>query len=302
MPPEAPEGPNLTGTTRWLALTTFRLGPLDEAGRARSDAWRDIGFDLDRRVTTPDKSASHEDSCHRVEGAPKSVLADGRDGIDNQFGSQVMSVVKSICSTASTTEAKLDTYTLLLRLDDVGDGDDPSVPGALFVARRTSDKFQWILDDAALEGGDPDRPRTRFPAGFVRDGRWWSGPVSAPVTIELPLCHYSIPATIELRVLTVGLTGGRGMLGGFVRLNALQASATILIRHAGGCPGNATFDQIMNTVTQGLDLVADAPDLQNTSRTCDALSLGLGFGAVPTVAPTQHQAFVVSRPADDCPK
>lgn len=67
----------------------------------------------------------------------------------------------------------------------------------------------------------------------------------------------------------------------------------------GICPGNATHEQIVLTVAQSADLVSGAPALQDVTRECDTLSVGIGFSVAPvktstTVAPARPP------PPDEC--
>ncbi len=299
-PPSPPDGPNVPGEVRWLVLQSWQFGAYDASGKRTARGWADLGFDLDGRVTTAALSKSGEQTCRHLEGSPHDILTDGRDGIDNQFGSVVVAPLYSICPTLPHGDIALgDSFTLLLRLEDVGGPDDPSAPGSLFVARRSPGATDWILDDALLEAG-MSVSKVRFPSGFVRNGRWWSGPTNVTVPLELPLCDISVPFRLDLRALTVRLDGSDGMLGGFARTAALRDAQALLLPAVGICPGTADYDIAHNTVEQGVDLVADAPGLQALGRVCNALSVGLGFVAKPTAPPTAHGPFVPAEVVHRC--
>ncbi|MBK7402374.1 MAG: hypothetical protein IPJ34_40595 [Myxococcales bacterium] len=300
-PPAAPAGPNIPGEVRWLVVQSWQLGAYDASGKRTPRGWADLGFDLDHRLTTQALSKSGSESCTRLEGSPNSIATDGRDGIDNQFGSQLVPLLYAACpSTLHGNIPVRDSFTLLLRLDDAATADDPSAPGSLFVLRRSVGE-DWTLDDALLEKGE-FVSKIRFPGGFVRDGRWWSGPSGMHLPLELPLCGASVPLDLELGALSVELDGGAGMLGGFARSTAIDAGLGVLLRVNGACPGTSTYDQFVHTVILGLDVVADAPNLQEVGRVCDSLTVGLGFVAEPMTPPRAHGPFVRPEAVDECKK
>ena len=95
-----------------------------------------------------------------------------------------------------------------------------------------------------------------------------------------------------------------GTIAGAMNTTKLKESLTPIARKFGICPGNATYDQVVNTLTQGADLVSGAPKLQDTTKTCDAISIALGFDVQPT---GDHSAAKVYTAAttpgkDDCDK
>jgi hypothetical protein len=54
----------------------------------------------------------------------------------------------------------------------------------------------------------------------------------------------------------------------------------------GLCPGDATYDQVIAGVAQGADLVFGAPQLQDPTRDCDAMSIGIAITMAPAAPPT----------------
>lgn len=106
--------------------------------------------------------------------------------------------------------------------------------------------------------------------------------------------------TLESAVLTFDVkTGANGTIGGGVAYSSLVEGSRPAFERFGVCPGNATYDQLVMTLGQSADLVSGAPQLQDTARTCDAISIGLGF----VVAPVQPATSIVTKPAppSECP-
>ena len=70
-----------------LAMTRVNFGDSPTA-----DAWKQIGFDLDGKVTT----ATSTDVCQLVAGADPAAQDDGQDGIDNSFGENLCPIFDTL--------------------------------------------------------------------------------------------------------------------------------------------------------------------------------------------------------------
>jgi hypothetical protein len=288
------------GATRWFAVQVFRLGLTSmSTGVPSPNAWKDYGFDLDGRMTSAEDSKTSNDTCKRRPGSPTSILADGNGGIDDNFGGHVMQVMHSLKSDtedAVNSSVAGGATTMLLRLDNVGPADNGSVPGALYVAGSLgrppafTEADAWpVTSDSLLDGATVGAARFSFPRGYMRGGYWVSDDLGA-ATAELPLPLFAQLAPVKLAsaIVTFDMRGaGTGMIGGAADIPALQAAMTPGIIQFGICPGNATFDQIVETMQQSADVVLGAPRLQDTSVECNGISLGIGFLARPTGAPTR---------------
>lgn len=283
------------GVTRWFAIRQLQLGLTDRAGRLDLSAWRQYGWNLDGRVTTAVDSEVSANSCRRRDGSQPKVLADGDDGRDNNYGQHVLAVLRSIESDVqAVADAQITngSRTLLLRLDNVTGIDDPSVPGALYVAgdRGSPPAWDgadvWPIDSSSLDADD--RPLAVFPKGYLIGGFWVSDAIGTTIPFPLPgLLGMASPVPLEGAVIAVDVkTGANGTIGGAVAVERLLTAYRPSFESLGFCAGSSTWDQLVATITQSTDLVSGAPQLQDTSRTCDAISIGLGFVAAPVQPPT----------------
>lgn len=285
------------GETRWLVVKSVHLGlthPI--TGNADPVAWKYYGFDLDRRVTTAEDSRHARNTCSRAPGASMKMLQDGVGGIDNNFGQHVMAVAKSVKSDvedAANLEISSGGYTLLLRLDGVGKGDNALARGALYAAGPHLDaptfraEDRWPVWSSTLEDGATlEKPLRTFPGGYVRDGIWVSGEIGGrPDRFWLPVF-----GSVEMRasiVLMVDLASGKGLLAGAIPAEELVRFATPWAAKWDVCPFGATLDQLMDALTQSVDLVIDGRDFQDPTRPCNAVSVGIGFDVVPVAPPVE---------------
>jgi hypothetical protein len=307
-PPARPTVMVAGGATKWFAIKKLQLGLTRRSdGVPDFNAWKQYGYDLDKRTTTADDSKLSTNSCKRVEGSPTKVLLDGDLGRDNNFGQHFMSVVKSLKADAEDAVNSLITdgrATLILRLDNVGPTDNASVPGALFLGGGLGSppKFdgtdKWPIDSSSVDA--TKEARAKFPKGYMAGGVWVSGEVgTTSATIPLPSFGTTWMVPMESVVISFDVaSGANGTIAGASQTTKFVDAITPMMKQWGICPGNATFDQIAATIQQSADLVSGAPLLQDTSRACNSMSIGLGF----TAAPTSPSGTIVSAPSlpDEC--
>ncbi len=298
-----------SGTTKWFAFDAFKLGLTNVAtGASKPDAWKDYGYDLDGRTTTPDFSATSKDSCKRRSGSPTKVLADGNLGRDNNFGQHVMAVMKSLVSDIEdrlNADIRSGKTTLLLRLDNVGADDNGKVPGALYLAATLGSKptfttaDKWPIDVASIDASK--EAKAQFPNGYMAGGVWVSGDFGTTTApIYVPLAGVPTMLTLESAVISVRVKdGSSGTIAGAQETGAVKTAITPLLRTLGVCPGNATYDQVVETLTQSADLVSGAPSLQDTSKECNTLSVAFGFTMKETTAPDNRTSGPPA-PLDPC--
>jgi hypothetical protein len=314
VPPKRPTTMG-TGTTKWFAFDSFQLGLADRATKTESkDAWKEYGFDLDGRTTTAADSATSKNSCTRDPMSTMGVLADGSAGIDNNFGSQVMPLIKAVRADAedyTNMGIQSGSWTLILKLDNVGGDDNASVPGTLYVGHsfvgggtpRFDETDQWtVASESLMDGADLSKARVRFPGGYMAGGVWVSGDFGA-ATVPVPLVMFGVFTIFPLEhgTLTVRVSdGSMGTIAGGTATKDLLEAFDPVVKSFGICPGTMTYDFMQTTVTRSADLVSKAPALQDASKPCDAISSGLGFTMKPTGAPTAV-APVPPAPASSCP-
>ena len=297
-PPPRPTVMVAGGVTKWFAIRKLQLGVTNRVtGASDANAWKQYGFDLDGRTTTAEDSKISNNSCRRVPGSPTKVLTDGELGRDNNFGQHFMAVVKSLKADAEDSVTELirsGRATLLLRLDNVGPTDNASVPGSLFLAGglggtpREDGTDKWPIDASSIDSAK--EARAKFPKGYMAGGVWVSGELgTTSATIPLPSFGATWMIPMESVVISFDVaTGSMGTIAGATQSTKFVEAITPMMKQWGICPGNATFDQIAATVMQSSDLVSGAKSLQDTTRECNALSIGIGFLAVPAAPSTSY--------------
>jgi len=288
-------------TGAWFAMRTFEMGIKPRPGSTTrpSKAWQDFGFDLDSRNTdltasasanTPD-GAKAANTCMRAAGSSSNYLVDGPGGVDNNFGQFFVQTVKSLKSDAEdvlNADIASGTWTYLVWLDHVPTGDDPSVPGALYLAGRTSTPSfttadHWPLDASSVVGKSLS-PKLSFPSGSVKGGVWSSG---AGINGELPIPMLGTPSAVPVQGLVVSmrLDGSRGNIGAVAPLAGFVKALEPVAATFGICPGTPTYATLSDSIGRAVDVVAGVPQFQTPGAPCDSMSIGLGFEGSPTGTP-----------------
>ncbi|MBL8715779.1 MAG: hypothetical protein JNL79_07270 [Myxococcales bacterium] len=272
--PLPPGTPDVPGSTVWYEIPSWSSTPQGKA------------FDLDHRVRCRGgggclTSRNLEDPF--VASGEDNALRKLFDDLDSCFG------------------VHLTSHRVLLRLDGLGEGDDPLVRAALY-PQHLDPSGDWIVDSAALEDGvSLDKPRFRLADGFVRDRRFWSlGSIPPSIPLRLPgRCVESMTFDLPLqpRVFTLDLTTGRGTLGGVVAAADAAAGLAEAVRLQARCSEYTRLaDQLAG------DVVATSVTAPNEGLACDALSASLDFHATATTAPGVVGPWVPPprRPEDVC--
>jgi len=317
LPPPRPTSANVAGITRWFAVNQVQIG-VTKRGTGVKDvnAWMELGFDLDARYTTADDSINSVNSCKRKPGSLTKFLQDGPGGVDNNFGQHVLAAVQSVKPDAEpfvNDGIVSGRYTILLRLDDVGDGDDSSVPGAIYLAGdfgggttkptfSTADK--WPINPLSLSDGKTvTQPKVTFPKGYVRASTWVSGGLGDQ-TVDLGpvLSGSDVSLPIESAVVAVNLDGSNGTIAGAVRTSSIETGLAPVAARLGLCPSDPTYQDVVKTLSLAADLVAGAPQLQDTTVECNAISIGYGFTMKPTGVPDSLMAAATEPAPDTCAK
>ena len=307
-PPARPERGDATGVTRWFVVRSFDLGTTD-AG------WRSLGYDLDGKITSAADSQTSLGTCLRAHGSAAAVLTDGDEGIDNNFGGHLFGTMRSIKSdTLETINASIahGGETLLLRLDGVDGDDDANVTGAVYTARHADgvpptfaagDHFS-VVSSALWDGVDLAKPRYAFPWGYMRGGVWVSGPLER---MDLTIGLNTDSAHLELPLDRVQLSfrvadGSAGVLAGVANTSRVWTGMKPFFDVS--CDSNPDTKKILSVVADDVlalsDLVDGDDSLQDTSKPCDAMSVGMGFVAAPVAAPDAVVAPVPATAPVDC--
>ncbi len=300
-PPDAPGGDG-AGTT--LAVNKLYLGDTDWDGNPNPDAWKDFGYDLDGFKSTKN-SANH---CKVNAGGSKAAIqTDGNGGIDNSFGFNIMPIITSLATDASTKindNINSGAFTIILKIDGIGGGTNyAGLPASLYAGAQLVDANgtetvpkwdgtdQWpvyceLMNDCQTSGtkqiADGNDSKVKFPSSYVANGTWVSGS-KANVALSLSVSGYSLSLTIHNAVLTAKLDGGnppagatRGIIAGILETEELITSLQSVAGNIDSslCEGS-TFDNIAQQIRATSDIMKDGT--QNPDAVCDGISIGLGF-------------------------
>ena len=299
-PPNRPVGAAVAsgkGKRAWLMVKRYYLGSTDKTGTKSKQGWKDWGYDVDGVCTGEAESRANIGTCRRVDGADQDVLVDGNDCRDNNFGSQVVQLVVNLSpniETQANDNVLKGSPTWIFVLDDLDEGpDDPYAPGKLYRAGATPSADPLKLDgsdvrtitrDSVLEG-DLEKATTTFPLGYVKNNVWVSGDPSA-FSVIVPVGQVNVEAALVGGVITFQLDadhrgGGGGVIAGALPFDKFLQLMEPVAERSGFCPGSVLYSGFLNTLSKFPDTVFESDTLQDTGRTCDAISIGLGFELSP---------------------
>jgi hypothetical protein len=291
-------------------ISYFRLGVTTRDGEESTDAWKQFGFDLDGICTTEAQSETSEGTCIRDPKSKINVLADGDDCIDNNFGSQLVPLVKILGGDIEKNLVdgiKKGGATLALQLRDLSPvGADDSVPGALFAAKSATGAAAFDgtdvmdVDESSVADKDLSRPIAVLEGRveLVAGKRVWKGKAA---TMALPVVFLAgATGAIPVRDvrLEFDLESRRGSVGGYSLVTDITTIVNAILAKNKICPGNIIYESTQANVAQA----ADMPELlpHDTTKGCASISLGLGFELSPAtlgkVYPTP------APPANPCAK
>ncbi len=303
--PSRPAGtvaPSGKGKTLWLVVDHFHLNQKDiKTGVLSADAWKSIGYDLDKVCTSAQDSKENLGTCIRPTGAKQDSLIDGNGCRDNNFGAQVVPLVgvyNAVFEDESNAAIKRGIGTLILRLDDVDDGpDDPFVRARLYKTSNFKGPGEPLWDgndlrdvtDDSVTGGDLEKPNVRFDSGWIAGNVWVSGD-GVPLDMPLPLANITMTFPLTAGRMTLELapdhSGGKlGQVVGALPRTKLDQVVSRIGDWAGICKGSSLYDALITNISRYCDVVIGAPDLQSTSTTCDGLSFAIGYTTTAVLPP-----------------
>lgn len=320
VPPLRPTGlpaqPSGKGKTLSFAVKRLYLGTQTHLGELNDKAWREWGYDVDGVCTDANASRQSIGTCKRVDTSTADVLEDGERCRDNNFGARIMGLVSSFnpnVETSTTSSILNGSGTIGIVIDDVDDGvDDGFAPAMVYSldALPKSATPAWdgtdvrIVTADSVKNLDIKQALVSFPKGYVRGNVWVSGEGSS----------FSLPFGLGGTALVLPLQGGQftvpldaahekspapSIVVGAIALSDLEAAMKPVAASAGLCPGNPLYDGLITKMLTFPDVVVGAPKLQDTTKTCDGLSVGLGFD----LAPIQPLTQIVASPTipSKCP-
>jgi hypothetical protein len=290
--PTEPAGPvPQQGGSTVFAITHFYYGDSDRSGNASSCAWASFGLNIDRKTT----SATSTDVCTLVVGASTQVQIDGVEGIDNSFGENVLPALEEVDDTfisRSTSDLTNGGATTLVRVDNLGTGaSNALLPGMLYRAVATTSPASWdggdvrAVDTLSLVGGSVSSPLLAFPKGYMNDRVWVGAPASGQGPLELHLSLDKAPVSpLVVTHAQVAMTvdpsnaSASGVISGVLTVQGILTWARQLAGSISTslCGGSA-FQSIASQIEQMADIMTDGSN--EPGRTCDGISIGIGFDA-----------------------
>ncbi len=310
-PPARPSGPATTETgMKTFAVKQLLLGDAPRSGPPSSTAWKKFGYDLDGKYT----SATSTDVCKVPPGGDKAAREDGDQGIDNSFGRNLISLITNLSpSAASDLNNQITGGQLTLMFSVTGLSDDPKQTatglkgflnaGAIFdPTGQKKPTFapteEWPVNPELLAGSDPASAKIQFSDAYVVNGTFVSGG-SSQFSLSLGLGGQKLELNIYKAVATfehsAPTTASNGVIAGLIKTDEL---ITGLSKIAGQFDPKFCKAEELTTIVDSIKGVSDilSDGTQDTSKTCDAISIGIGFEATQIANPTK-----VAPPADPGP-
>jgi hypothetical protein len=186
-------------------------------------------------------------------------------------------------------------WTLLLRLNALSSAPDQSgILGALYAGAPTSSWPYWSGSDVwpvkpeSLDNGDINQPKMVFPASYVAGGTWVSGPPAA-LTLTLGMSGYEPTLLLQRAVISMYVYGTGATAyatKGTIAVIETEQLVAELKKVAGlsdpSLCSSTAFEGIATQIRQASDIMADGTN-GDPSKTCNAISIGLGFEAFAAV-------------------
>jgi len=300
LPPDP--GPETAGdgTGAVLAIRTLYLGDTDRKGKASTTAWKGFGFNLDGKISTKDST----DLCKPAAGAKASaVYEDGDAGTDNSFGKNILPIITSLASDASTQvndSINKGSFTIILNMEKMGTGDSYNpLTTKLYAGAKLVDDMgaeiapNWDGNDAwpvvpeLLNNGDINNPKVQFANSYVvkdpsSGARTWVSGGKGDIVLNLSVGGFTLSLTIGSALIATEVgadntTATNGTIAGVLGTEQLISE---LAKVAGSfdptlCPPSTTFESIAQQIRQASDIMSDGS--QDSTKTCDGISIGLGF-------------------------
>jgi hypothetical protein len=263
-------------------------------GEGNSGEWKSVGFNLDDKVST----GSSTDVCQpNAGGSAQTAYPDGDEGRDNSFGKNLLPTILALYPnwvsdinngiTNGNFTALVKTYCM----PEIGDA--PVLTTKLFGGTKLATPPVWdgtdmwpvepgLLDDIT----DKESSSIVFPNSSVVGMTFDSGKDGTfilSVPVRTAMSSTSIKLTLYSARMTMNLSDDRksatgGVIGGVLNTEEFVAEIKKVGFLLGYC-GTVLFDNLINTVRQASDIMADGT--QDPTKTCDGISMGLGFEMRP---------------------
>ncbi len=288
----APDGAGLAVQ----AFTKIFLGETDRKGNFDPEAWQDYGFDIDGLTSTVDNSYH----CQPVQGAKKKdVFVSGKGGLDNSYGKNIMQIISGVSadpSNSASLSMQDGSYSILIAANKLGAKAEYTLLNTQFLSvKGTVDEDGKVIapTDAELSNGTytwhafpellkPDgSAKQSFLFSYLVGNTLVSGTDLGDLTVLQQTSGVGLVLAIHHGRFTVQLspdhkTGTLGNIGGVLDTEEFVQSLKQLAGSLSSslCSGT-TFDSIATQIRQASDIMKEG--VQDPTRTCDGISIGLGF-------------------------
>jgi hypothetical protein len=229
--------------------------------------------------------------CKTTAGGTKSqVYEDGKDGIDNSFGKNLAPLLDQLASAQASLDASLEEGTFTIMVDIAALGTAPNyldLTAKLYAGADLGSPPKWdgsdawpVVPELLTDSTDITSAKVQFKTSYVNDDVWVSG---SPGSLGLGLSISGASFTIDISqaIITMKLAADRqsateGVIAGVIEVEPFIAQLKSVAGSidSGLCEGGL-FDTIADTLRQASDIMADGS--QDPTKTCDAISIGLGF-------------------------
>lgn len=297
-----------------FALSSMRLGALNEAGDFDANAWQDIGFDLDG-VCTASETCTSEDPPPSCKAGASQLPRDGRYCRDNTFGKleYTASLVPQLAKTYGLSDDAFNCalcvghYNFLVRVTGYnGEPNDDKVRVDLYPSPGLEKPLPWdcseptwasqpcftpdmpwtVLEDAlVVKRGGPDLPDSKiFDAeAYVREGTLvlqlpkdtlFWFPGYKGVVVAYPL---RLRNGIIVSKIAKGADNIWTLSDGIIGGRARAEDITQGFRLIGFCDttDKDNYELMTTFVGDNLDVLGDGS--HDPEQPCDAMSVGLAF-------------------------
>jgi hypothetical protein len=292
----------------------MRIGSLNAAGQLDSNAWQDLGYDLDDTCTGSDtcEGADSPPSCNPT--VPQ-ISTDGHYCRDNTFGrlEYVASLIPELTKKYGLSDDAFNCalcvgdYNFVVKISGYnGQPDDDAVrldlypsPGLEKILPWDCSKPDWVthpcftpdltwtIQDTSVTAprGGPDLPDSKLadPNAYVKDG-YLVGQLPPDTLFWFPGYNALVVAfPLKLRSATVSGKLARGPDGvwritdGMIGGRSSEQDMVHGFRLMGFCESDPNYAVMTDFVHKNLDVTGDGT--KDPSVTCDAMSVGLAFTA-----------------------
>lgn len=309
-PPREEGSPTTATDERVFAVDSISLGDADRNGTRSTDAWKTYGYNLDGLITNATDQATLARVCKRVQGATAQVHQDGEAGTDNAFGKEVLKLLAAFAPSVSKTVTdtiRNGDFTIMLSL--VGLSDDPAqtntgLSGALLVGGRfgadpnVKPTFTTADDWPYVRGSE-----VPVPGAYINKGVFVNGKGGATVKLGLAITGQMLnleihDAIISFRHAPSTRSLEEGTIAGVIDTEELVGSISqIAARLTTDLCRGPTIEGIRSSIRQTSDMLSDGT--QDPAKTCNGISVGIGFTAKQVGRPTK-EAPPTPAPPDPC--